>query len=447
MHISNYSKNVTHNCNYKRNLSGEKRKIIGKELQNTEGYIWQKEQINKTIDFGDKIPPHIYSTEVLRKTKQNFEERNLGIHLKDPLMSLISLIELKHTMPYAGSIHFISADPFIVHYWSPNQSLVYNDASKSKINNCRLCIDATGQLVKKIKRTSQHFKSAHIFLYSAVLHNGLSQTPVCQMVSEAQDMPSILYWLNQWIRNGAALPHEIVCDYSYALIGAITLSFCQMSRSQYSEACLKLLQKTETIIPTVHIRLDVAHFIKMVCRWTCLSKGRIREFFIRAITVLVESKTLEEFEDIFVMILVISLSETDGLRCFTEIPTPAEEFRCRIINIIKDKTIPYDSDSMTDASKQNFDEDINRDIFHLNHNSDIDNYLEYLMKKINSYCLIEGDRVNAYYVPKLKNNLMRVAKDFPMWSNVMNNHFKPHFTTATSAPVESYIGKLKRSFS
>lgn len=59
-------------------------------------------------------------------------------------------------MPYAGSIRLIGADLFIVHYWSPKQLIVYNDACKSKINNCRLCIDAIDQLVKKIIRTSQN---------------------------------------------------------------------------------------------------------------------------------------------------------------------------------------------------------------------------------------------------------------------------------------------------
>lgn len=133
----------------------------------------------------------------------------------------MSLLELMHTMPYAGSIHLVCGKPFMVHYWSPAQLLLYNDACRSKTNNCRLCIDATGSIIKKITRTTQNLKSAHIFLYTAVLHDGLIQTSICQMVSEAQDLSTISYWLNQWIRNGAKFPHEIVCDYSYALIGGI----------------------------------------------------------------------------------------------------------------------------------------------------------------------------------------------------------------------------------
>lgn len=69
-----YSENIDHTCKCKRHLSGEKRKSIGKELQNTESYLWQKEQVDKTIVFGEKIPPHVYSTEVLRKAKQDYRD-------------------------------------------------------------------------------------------------------------------------------------------------------------------------------------------------------------------------------------------------------------------------------------------------------------------------------------------------------------------------------------
>lgn len=50
-----YSENIDHACKCKMHLSGEKRMITGKELQNTESYLWQKEQVNTTIAFGEKF--------------------------------------------------------------------------------------------------------------------------------------------------------------------------------------------------------------------------------------------------------------------------------------------------------------------------------------------------------------------------------------------------------
>jgi len=46
------------------------------------------------------------------------------------------------------------------------------------------------------------------------------------MLSEIQDLPTITYWLSQWIRAGATSPYEVVVDYSNALIGAVTRAFC-----------------------------------------------------------------------------------------------------------------------------------------------------------------------------------------------------------------------------
>jgi len=47
------------------------------------------------------MTPRIYSTDILRETKQNFSDNNLGIKLNGiPL----SLIEFKHRIPYAEAI-------------------------------------------------------------------------------------------------------------------------------------------------------------------------------------------------------------------------------------------------------------------------------------------------------------------------------------------------------
>lgn len=232
-------------------------------------------------------------------------------------------------------------------------------------------------------------------------------------------MPTISYWLNQWIKSGAALPHEMVCDYAYALIGAITLSYCQMSRSDYCDTCLKVLQKKEVFIPGVYIRLDIAYFTKMISHWKCLGKGRVKEFFIRSLILLVESRTLKQFEDTFIKMSVIASSETDGLECSTIIPTPFEKFCCDIINMIKYVNFEYDLEL--------FSEDLNMSTINDNVIKDknystgkhMSQYLTDLVCKIDNHCAVEGNRINAYYVPELKSNLNRIFKDFPMWRFLM----------------------------
>ncbi|KAF0764651.1 Uncharacterized protein FWK35_00023594 [Aphis craccivora] len=178
-------KKVAHYCNFKRYSSGKKRKVT------------------------KKMTPRIYSTDILGETKQNFNDNNLAIKLNDiPL----SLVELKHRVQYVGSIRFISANLFI---------------SKKK----------------KITKTSKKLKSADIFLCIALLHNDSLQTSVSQIISEAQDMPEILFKAEKF----------------YLVILYVTIF------------------KTKTIFsPIYNMSVDIAHFTKMVYHWKRFSKVRIR---------------------------------------------------------------------------------------------------------------------------------------------------------------------------
>lgn len=74
------------------------------------------------------------------------------------------------------------------------------------------------------------------------------------------------------------------------------------------------------------------------------------------------------------------------------------------------------------------------------------NYLTDFECIIDNHCTVKGNRINAYNVPKLKYNLIRIFKDFSMWSNVIIDYFKSNFIIAASASVEGYIGKLKLHF-
>lgn len=75
----------------------------------------------------------------------------------------------------------------MVHYWSRHQIMIYKDAK-----NCRLSIDATGGLVKKISQTTLNISSAYIFLYEAVISTSFGHLPVAQMLFEKQDTLTIM---------------------------------------------------------------------------------------------------------------------------------------------------------------------------------------------------------------------------------------------------------------
>lgn len=91
-----------------------------------------------------------------------------------------------------------------MHYWSPFQLAVYKSAYKK--GHCKLAIDATGSLVKKINRPTVDFQ--HIFLYEIVLHGHGIQVSIAQMLSEKHDMATIQFWLQKCLMTGVPVPKE-----------------------------------------------------------------------------------------------------------------------------------------------------------------------------------------------------------------------------------------------
>lgn len=197
----------------KRQCRGIERSEIGQKLLHNLPSNWQREKVNEICKFGDKIPPHIYNSSVLRQVKNEYKIKKLGIKETCPIQSLDMLKQTTQN----GSIHTLSINEFFVHYWSPFQLAIYKSAHKR--GHCKLTIDATGSLVYKIKRLTAD--SHHIFLYEIVLYGHGIQVSIGQMLSEKQDMATIQYWLQKWLMSGIPVPKEVrfVTMYtSYALI-------------------------------------------------------------------------------------------------------------------------------------------------------------------------------------------------------------------------------------
>jgi hypothetical protein len=74
---------------------------------------------DENMEYGDDEPPISYNSEVLRKSKQDSVDLNLGTSGPDPITSLIELERLKHSVEHSVSIHTIFHDKFFVHYWLP----------------------------------------------------------------------------------------------------------------------------------------------------------------------------------------------------------------------------------------------------------------------------------------------------------------------------------------
>lgn len=157
-----------------------------------------------------------------------------------------------------------------------------------------MSVDATGSLVLPILRTINKIQSAHIFLYQMVVEIEGKTVPICQQLSEKQDMLSIHYWMSCWTNMGNKSPNECISDYSKALIGAITRSFCnRKSLKDYVKVCFDYLIGIENNLPECFVRIDIAHMVHILCRWKCLKvRYEVRDFYIRSICLLILEKDI-----------------------------------------------------------------------------------------------------------------------------------------------------------
>jgi len=250
------------------------------------------------------------------------------------------------------------------------------------------------------------------------------------------------------VSSGMKPPDECISDYSKALLGAITRAFCnKMSLQEYTEACFSCLVNNSKNIPASFIHIDVAHLVHMVCRWKCL-QGRkpIKDFYVRAIGLLIQSEYFDFFDSILRSILILALAETDGYDHDVRQETPAETARIFLENLIsgiknidnvdaeKYKGISNESEFYFDSEKneQNFLE-----------TPFLTTWLQSVERDSIQESAVIGNRLNAYYCPELKRPLLNICKEFSLWSGVMVKNFKCSNKIGSSARIEGYFADLK----
>jgi len=159
--------------------------------------------------------------------------------------------------------------------------------------------------------------------------------PISQQLSEKQDMLSIYYWMSCWTNMGNKSPNECISDYSKALIGAITWSFCnRKSLKDYVKVCFDRLIGINNNLPECFVRIDIAHMVHIFCPWKCLKvRCEVRDFYIRCICLLIQENNIHKLIKILEMIITVASSKTDGVDNDNQ-DTPAEEDQKQLINLI-----------------------------------------------------------------------------------------------------------------
>lgn len=149
---------------------------------------WRRENISE-----NSSNRCLYSLDVLRRARQDFKGKTEFKDISLKMSGVDSLLYMKYKENLYTIIYKIGLDPFYIFYWTPAQTIIFNEYVKNE-NISKLFIDATGSICQRIERPNNN-KSSHIFLYQGVIHSGTlsGQLPVTQMLSECHNISQITY--------------------------------------------------------------------------------------------------------------------------------------------------------------------------------------------------------------------------------------------------------------
>jgi len=167
----------------------------------------------------------------------------------------------------------------------------------------------------------------------------------------------------------------------------------------------------------------------------------LKQFYIRGICLLITSSEIDEFREILITLLTTMISETNGLDEANNI-TPSEKSKNKILNLIKGialyeinvEEIEQNNENNTTESEDDEDEV----------SEGITQFLRAIEEASQNNAKVKGTSLSGYWAPNLVKDLLRICKDFPLWTCLMKTQFSSIYDTPTSASVESDFGELKR---
>jgi len=126
------------------------------------------------------------------------------------------------------------------------------------------------------------------------------------------------------------------------------------------------------------------------------------------------------------------MSETNGFDNANN-ETPSETIKNTILNLIKGITL-------NDINSEEIESDGNEDTS----SEGITQFLRTIEDESKNNSKVKGTSLSGYRAPSLVKDVLRICKDFPLWTCITQTQFNSIYATPTSASVESDFGELKR---
>jgi len=251
-----------------------------------------------------------------------------------------------------------------------------------------------------------------VYLYQAVCGYRKKILPLFQLISEKHDTNTLTYWMREWLRSGGLAPKQVVTDYSLTLLNATSLAFNNTDLKTYIENCIVFdgsLSSMRVQRPRCLIRIDIAHLIKLVTRWSCFKheSPEKKDFYVRNCVGFFSTCTkIDEFIKICTDVLSVAFSTYEDI----DINKKSHCFAAhnRIINHTKFYHFPNDMSQNPEISDSNL----------LEYCDDFDeillssNALDAIIQKIESDSIdnLKQGRLNPYYCPDFGSRLFKLSK-------------------------------------
>lgn len=392
---------------------------------------------NTEVNMGDEPSPNIPNLTTLRvaKTEETIKNR----FDPDPIYSLH---KAKYNGEYINIIQDICLDRFYVQYYSAEQIHIYNNYVKCLGVQSQIAIDATGGVVRSIKRPDGQ-RSRPIFLYDITIHDRIQKKilSVGNMLSERHDTVSISHFLQSWRKTGAKVPKTVVCDMSLALMAAAVQSFTEFTTLQdYLNHCAFIIENEVAFVPpNCYIKNDIAHTVKLITQYPSLKKTitRTKSFYVRAICLVIQETNLKRMEELLESIFTVALYETEGN--FPDgAELPSEKSKKYIQDQISKEIFPTtlseigEDDSNVPSLGENPNDNITDTIESETITTGFKDWVLKIKMRVEAQKNDVGDRNNQQYCPALVKDLIKMCHLLPTWSAIMVSYFNYGNRTTTS---------------
>lgn len=432
----------------RRNITGEKRDDLAKEIRNSSAANVFNENLTKanTEEMENGNFTSVPNPTVLRKIVSELVHKE---YLHNNILYELQLLkenDEKLNIPY---IREIGLDPFTLIMFSDTQIQLMKQLSNE--DSLDLYIDATGGIIRPIQGQKRPY------LYSVIVKPGPAALPVSvgDMISTQHTIPRIELFLNTLKRaasgSGSSLKiRKIETDFSFALIQACLRSTNSMTIKTYVQRCFDIVasrKKDKNINFTLH-HLCSSHlikdFIRKLKKLKCSINKRVKTFMLQCFVALQNSASLDEAIQHYRHICRVFLSQGT-----TDSVTSSVKY---LQKIFKSELNDYDDHEEVELPDQN---PLSLEVETLQHQTiKAASPFTQLFSKITNEIRteIKSDKntpiPNEYFCQELvrclEDNYMPIL---PLWSGIVLSEIKVEDGTVlsrdTNSPVENWFKYLK----